>query len=88
MKIQVPLYMGDFPDPSGDMGVYNKDKSFFVKIGREGNEAVHKEIFERIISEGVHGLKGYFHAILEKKKENGKEVLKINTQRIGPAEAW
>ena len=78
--------MGDFPDQTRDLAVYNKDKSFNVAIQREGNEAIHKELCERINSEGVKGMKGYFHAILEKKK--GKEVLKINSTRIGPPEAW
>ena len=66
--------------------VYNKDRTFNNSIMKEGNEDVHKELYEKIETEGFRGLKGYFHAILEKKE--GSEVFKINAKRICPLEAW
>ena len=86
VKIQVPLSMGNVPDKEADLGVYNKDRSFMISLRKENNEDVYKELCSTIETEGFRGLKGYFHAILEKK--GGKEILKINTTRICPLEPW
>ena len=58
----------------------------FAKLSKHDNKEVHEELFDKIEKEGFSGLKGYFHAILEKKE--GREVLKINTKRICPLEPW
>ena len=86
VKIQVPLTIGTSPDSNGDLGVYNKDRSFMISLRKEDNEDVYKELRDTIEMEGFKGLKGYFHAILEKR--GGKEFLKINTTRICPLEPW
>ena len=75
-------------DLSSGLLVYNKEKSLYIILNREGNESVHNELCERICSEGFQGIKGYFHAILEVQEEGKKELLKINTVRIGPVEPW
>ena len=82
----MPIPLDFFGFTLKDLAIYNKDRSFYITLSKEGNENVYEELSERIKSKGVDGLKGYFHAILEKKK--GKEILKINTQRMGSVDAW
>merc|ERR1711915_41399 len=82
VKIQVPMQSAK----TGPLMGYNKDRTFSISLVKEDNEEVLAELYEKIETEGFKGLKGYFHAILEKKE--GREVLKINTKRICPLEPW
>ena len=71
----MPIPLDFFGFTLKDLAIYNKDRSFYITLSKEGNENVYEELSERIKSEGVDGLKGYFHAILEKRK--GKKFLKL-----------
>ena len=77
VKVQVPLSTG--PGVNGSpLCIYNKDRSFDIMMYYKGNAELHRQLSDKIRSEGYHGIKGYFHAILE------PGDLKANQFRINP----
>ena len=80
VKVQVPLSTGTGAtlNNNGPLCIYNKDKSFNIMMFFKGNAELHRQLSDKIKSEGYHGIKGYFHAILE------PGDLKANQFRINP----
>ena len=68
-------------DLDDDLFIYNKDKSFNIDLPKKGNEALYRQLYEKIRSEGYRGLKGYFHVILEP-GDNEANQFRINTENI------
>ena len=80
VKIQIPLDTdtGETLNNNCPLAIYNKDKSFCTSMFYKGNEELHRQLYDKIKSEGHHGIKGYFHTILE------PGDLKANQFRINP----
>ena len=68
---------------TGQIYIYNKDRSYEANLEKEGNEIVHQALVQEVKRNGVFGMKGYFIAFLD---SNNK--LKINPTRILPPETW
>jgi len=89
VKIQVEI-----KNPlEGELGVYNRNRSFAGSIPKNTNREVFSSLANKIISEGVGGLKGFFYCILKDKRGHGEENLnmceaEINVTRILPPETW
>ena len=78
----VPKTFTDEDDDLDDrLFMYNKDKSFNIHLPKEGNEVLHRQLYEKITSEGYRGLKGYFHVILEP-GDNEANQFRINPENI------
>ena len=66
------------------LGVYNEDKSFQFVFEQKDNKKVFPKLLEKIKTDGVGGLKGYFHAIMGSDKNN----IKINVKRMLSSQPW
>ena len=97
VKVQVPLVQlqgsGDFRP----LLVYNKDKSLYAYLPREGAMPVYDLLVKSVKEEGFNGQKGFYYAIYcgkredkSKGKKNGDPQIgiKINPLRILPVENW
>ena len=84
VKVQATLEKNK-PKHGDCLVLYNKERSFLVRIDKENNDQVYDELFKNIVEKGWHGLKGYFHVIFNADKP-GK--FKINSTRILPHEPW
>ena len=78
VKVQVPLSKGLGPD---FLCIYNKDKSFNIMMPYKGNSELYSQLSEKIRSEGYHGIKGYFHALLEPGDKKANQF-RINPENI------
>ena len=79
VKVQIPLDTDTGETiKNSNLAIYNKDKSFNAFMSHTGNAELHRQLSDKIKSEGHHGIKGYFHAILE------PGDLKANQFRINP----
>ena len=78
VKVQVPLSKGLGPD---FLCIYNKDKSFNIMMPYKGNSELYSQLEDKIRSEGHHGIKGYFHALLEPGDKKANQF-RINPENI------
>ena len=81
VKIQVPVLE---VNNCQQLGVFVEDKSFQVILEKKKNREVFSELFKKIYSDGVGGLKGYFQAIIA----TDKRCIKINVKRMLPSQPW
>ena len=82
VKVQVPVSLKDSSiHTEGNLGIYNKDKSFNISMPKENNEELHSRLNSKISSEGFRGLKGYFHVILEAGDKEANQF-RINPEHV------
>ena len=81
VKVQITLHNRGKPDYESGLVIYNRDKSFHVRLLKKGNEVLHKKLRHKITSDGYAGLKGYFHAILEPGDKEANQF-RINPENI------
>ena len=83
VKIQIPLDTdtGETLNNNSPLTIYNKDKSFCTSMFYKGNEELHRQLYDKIKFEGHHGIKGYFHTILEPGDLKAKQF-RINPENI------
>ena len=85
VKIQVLLCtwprLFDVDTSDADLYIYNEDKSFNISLPKLGNEELHRQLYSKIKSEGYHGMKGYFHVIMEPGDQKANQF-RINPENI------
>ena len=84
VKVQVPLSAGSgepLNNKNNFLCIYNKDKSFDIMMPYTGNAELYRQLSDKIRSEGHHGIKGYFHAILEPGDKKANQF-RINPENI------
>ena len=85
VKVQVPSApfegMINKKVPNDFLVIYNEDKSFNIVMFKDGNTELYHQLSEKVRSEGHHGIKGYFHTILEHGDKKANQF-RINPENI------